>query len=91
MDEDAGVFLFAAFGDDERDAVYLALDAILEEDDGTVRFFYVGFECAKLERIAQADVADPDDYHIAWQLWQQVAPLRRVLIERSYANLSAKG
>ena len=88
--QDSGVFLFVAFGDDERDALYLPLDAVIEERDGSVRLFYVGLECAKLERIAAADVDDPDDYHIAWQLWQQVAPLRRDMIDRRFAHLAAR-
>lgn len=85
--QNVGVFLFVAFGDDERDAHYLPLDAVVEDRDGSIRFSYVGLECAKLEKIADAAVDDPDDYHIAWQLWQQVAPLRGPLIDRWYKRL----
>lgn len=83
--EGEGVFFFVAFGDDFRDALYLKVDAIAEERDGSIRFCSGGCECAKLEEIESADVEDSDDYKIAFQLWQQVAPLRQTVVERCFA------
>ena len=87
---DTGALLFVAFGEDERDAHFLAIDAITEERDGSIQFSHAGLACAKLEDIAGASVDDPDDYTIAWQLWQQVSPMRKALVNRCFAAIVEK-
>lgn len=89
--EDSGAFFFVAFGDGEHDAHYLRIDALAEDRDGCIRFFGGNEECAKLEEIAAAAVEDPEDYRIAWTLWQQVVPLRQALVDRCFAALVADG
>lgn len=87
---DSGAFFFIAFGDGERDAHYLRIDALAADRDGSIRFFRDEEECAKLEEIAAAAVEDPEDYRIAWTLWQQVAPLQQALVDRCFAALAAR-
>lgn len=86
--DETGVLFFIAFGDGARDARHLAIDTVTEESDGRIRFSIGGMLRAKLERVELAAVADPDDYRIAWQLWQQVAPLQRSVIDRSFTALT---
>lgn len=75
------VFWFAANGDAGADAHVLDFDDVILDDDG-LHFFLEGRRVAVLESIGRARVEDPDDFRIAWQIWQQVAPLRRPLIAR---------
>lgn len=83
---DSAVSVFIAFGDGPRDVRHFVLDDLVLEPDGGVSFRCTERICARLQAIERARVDDPDDYRIAWQLWQQVAPLRQTLIDRSYAE-----
>lgn len=85
-DEDTVLF-FVAYGEGPPDAWQLRFDSVVVEDDSSVSFSNEGRTMARLRRIEDADVVDPDDYRIAWQLWQQVVPLRRAVIERCYEAL----
>ena len=75
------VFLFAAHGDGVADARIVQFDDITVAEPGRMHFCSGNTVVAKLDRIALSDVEDPSDYQVAWQLWEQVAPLRRALID----------
>jgi hypothetical protein len=80
------ILWFPAFGDRAADAGGFSFhEASLEPSRIAFRHSR-GYELV-LSAIDAAPVDDRDDYRVAWQLWQQVAPLRRSLIERAYAQL----
>ena len=83
---DDRLFVFVAYGDAPKDAHILRFDQI-QLVGGTIRLAREDRTIAELSRIEDSLVDDPNDYRIAWQLWQQVAPLRRELIERCYEAL----
>lgn len=89
--EQGGVLAFAAYGEGPRDARHLRFDHAAYDGDATVWFSREGRMLATLRRIEDAEIEDPQDYRIAWQLWQQVAPLRRNVIDNSYTALGGNG
>ena len=80
---------FAAFGDSPRDAHRLEFTEAHAVQWHGICFLDGRVTAARLWTIDAAGVEDPDDYRVAWQLWQQVAPLRTALIEECYARLQA--
>lgn len=82
-----GLCWFAAFGDSPSDAHRLEFTETRVEQRGAIQFFRDQTTTGWLSTIDAAGVEDPDDYRVAWQLWQQVAPLRAKLIEDCYNRL----
>lgn len=80
------LFWFTAHGDRVEDGHVLDFDFACCADDGNVQFFRSGRLVGKLTGIAAANVEDPEDYTVAFSLWQQVAPRTHSLIERSRAR-----
>jgi hypothetical protein len=79
--------LFVAHGDAPADAHQLTFDDAIVNPRGSVTFLRNKHVVGALHPIEEADVDDPDDYRIARQLWQEVAPLRRELIARCFAAI----
>lgn len=80
------VFWFTAHGDREDDGHVLEFDRAEFLDGKGVEFLTDGKRVALLTEIARAPVEDPEDYSVAFSLWQQVAPRTRPLIQRSRAR-----
>lgn len=80
------MFWFTAHGDREDDGHVLEFDCAEILDGGRVQFLRRGKRVGLLSEIAQAEVEDPEDYSVAFSLWQQVAPRTRPLIDRSRAR-----
>jgi hypothetical protein len=74
---------FRAFGDRATDAASFSFDFARAEDARIVFRHSTGGEI-ELLAIDQAKLEDPDDYRVAWQIWQHVGPLHRRLIETAY-------
>jgi hypothetical protein len=83
------VFWFTAYGDTVADGHLLEFETTRASSAG-VYFLNKGQVAACLTNIDEAGVDDPDDYRIAWQLWQEVAPLRSGLIEEACAQLTGE-
>ena len=79
------IFWFAANGDTRADGHVLEFEEVETGSDGRVRFLREGILVGLLSPIERADVEDPDDYRVAWQIWQQVAPARHALIAEARA------
>jgi len=86
---DGAICWFAAFGDSPRDAHRLDFTEAQAVQRHGIHFVNERGATGYLSSIDAAGVEDPDDYRVAWQLWQQIAPLRTKLIESSYAQLQA--
>jgi hypothetical protein len=84
------IFWFTAYGDSPGDGHLLEFDDVRMVDGVGVSFSRREKIVGQLTRIEQAGVDDPDDYRIAWQLWQEVAPLRAAMIESSGATLAGE-
>jgi hypothetical protein len=82
------LFWFTAYGEALSDGHVLAFDALHVVDNASVYFSIGGNVVSCLTAIDHAQVDDPDDYRIAWQLWQEVAPLRRAMINDCCAALT---
>jgi hypothetical protein len=82
------VFWFAANGDSTADEHVLEFEQVEQKDDG-LHFFAGGRRVGLLSAIEEAAVEDPDDFRIAWQIWQQIAPLRGGLLERARHQCAA--
>jgi hypothetical protein len=78
---------FTAFGDAASDAHRIDFTEAQTVQRHGIHFVNEDMAAGYLSSIDAADVEDPDDYRVAWQLWQQIAPLRTKLIEDSYAQL----
>lgn len=76
------VFWFAANGDSDADVHTLEFEHVIRKRDG-LHFFHDGKQVGQLAPIDQAHVEDPEDFRVAWQIWQTVAPTRRALIDNS--------
>ena len=76
------VYWFAAHGDRDADAHLLEFEEV-DREGNHVHFLVSGKRVATIAAIDDTEVDDPDDFLIAWQIWQQVAPMRRMLLERS--------
>lgn len=85
------LLIFTAYGDAPTDAHRIHFDEALVHDSGNITFMCGGHVVATIQRIEDADIDDPDDYRIAYQLWRDVAPLYRPLIERCYDALQSPG
>lgn len=85
------LLLFPAFGDAPTDAHRVPFDEAVVHYGGKVTFLCGGHVVAAIERIEDADIDDPDDYRVAWQLWREVAPVYRPLIERCYEAVRSSG
>jgi hypothetical protein len=77
------MFWFTAHGDREDDGHVLEFDRAEFIDGEGVQFFRRGSRVGLLTAIGTAAVDDPEDYSVAFSLWQQVAPCTRPLIERA--------
>ncbi len=82
------LFWFTAHGDREDDGHLLEFDRA-ELGPGGIHFFRGDDRVGLLTEIAAAGVDDPEDYTVAFALWQQVAPRSRPLIERARGNYEA--
>ena len=77
------LFWFTAHGDREDDGHVLEYDRA-ELVDGAGVEFYRRDKCVGwLAEIARAEIADHEDYEVAFSLWQQVAPRAEPLLKRS--------
>lgn len=81
------VMWFVAHGDDETDAHGLVFDHVQLVDELGLCFMRDGRVQAYLSPIETAQVEDPDDYRIGWQIWREVAPLYDAMIERAFEHL----
>lgn len=77
------MFWFTAHGDREDDGHLLEFDRAEVMDGEGVQFFNAGKRVGLMTEIGRSDVDDPEDYSVAFALWQQVAPRTRPLIERA--------
>lgn len=80
------ILWFAAFGDQVSDAQSFEFH-YARVTGWSLHFRHSGGREMEMTPIEHAAVEDPDDYRIAWQLWQQVAPLRIALIRHAYDQL----
>jgi hypothetical protein len=83
------LFWFTAHGDREDDGHILEFDRAEFIDGHGVQFFRDAKRVGLLTDIAAADVDDPEDYSVAFALWQQVFPRTRLLIERARSQFEA--
>lgn len=80
------IFWFVAHGDVEDDGRLLEFDELRVLPRERIVFTRDSSVIAHLGSIDEADVEDPDDYRVAWGIWQQVGPTRGDLIARSRAR-----
>jgi len=78
------LLLFTAYGEGPADVHFVSFDEAIVNEEGSVTFLFQGHVVGAIHRIEDADVDDTDDYRIAWQLWQDVAPVHQPMIQRSY-------
>jgi hypothetical protein len=78
------LLIFTAYGDGPADVHCLRFDEALLNERGSIIFMCGGHVAGTIQCIEDSDVDDPDDYRIAWQLWQEVAPIYQPLIQRCY-------
>jgi hypothetical protein len=84
---DGCVCWFTAFGDSPGDAHRLDFsEAVVVQRHG-ICFMKERAAAGYLSTIDAADIEDPDDFRVAWRLWQQIAPLRTKLIEDCYTRM----
>lgn len=79
--------IFTAYGDGPSDAHLVRFDEVIVNEQGSITFLSAGHVVGAIHRIGDADVDDTDDYRIAWQLWQDVAPVHQPMIQRCYQTL----
>ncbi len=84
----ACVAFFPAFGDQAADLKSLTFDSLRLHPYG-VAFYRQGVVQAFVSAIREARVEDPDDYCVAWSLWQELHPLRQDLIDAAFARLDS--
>jgi len=77
-------FWFTAHGDCLEDGHVLAFDTAAPHGDGSLTFKFQHRPVAVLAPIDAADVADVDDYRIAFSLWRETGPVIRPLIDRCF-------
>lgn len=85
----AHVAIFPAFGDQASDLKSLHFDDLRLQPYG-VTFYKNGAIQAFVAAIREARVEDPDDYCVAWSLWQELHPLRQDLIDEAFDQLDAR-
>ena len=86
LDYDQSLAIFAANGDRASDAHVVRFDRVVEKDRA-VHFFTGEQHVAALVTIADADVDDPDDYKVGWEIWQHVAPMKRDFVSDVLSRL----
>lgn len=86
------IFWFNANGSDAHDANILEFDRATAAP-AEIGFVRAGKLVAVLSGIETAPVADRDDYRIAWQIWQQIAPMQQAKIKslRALHDLAVSG
>jgi hypothetical protein len=82
---DGELLIFTAFGEAPTDAHLVHFDDVIVHETGSMTFVRDGTVTGAIQPIDDADLDDPDDYRIAWQFWQDVAPLHRPRIEQCCA------
>ncbi|HVU33462.1 MAG TPA: hypothetical protein VHE61_08500 [Opitutaceae bacterium] len=85
------VFWFVAHGDAEVDGRVIEFDESQVLNRERIAFVRNRSVVAYLVSIENAGVEDPDDYHVAWQIWQQVAPAQSGFIARLLARHAELG
>lgn len=80
------LLLFAAFGERCEDVITIRNADVARVAENCIVWFQAGSPTFQLSEIERATLSDPEDYRIAWQLWQQIIPLKRSVIE-SYFDL----
>lgn len=80
---------FTAFGDKAEDALVLDFDHLEVRPIG-VCFIQDGAVVALLSQIEKSALEDPDDYRIAWQLWQDVRPLREGFMNAAFGSVATR-
>ena len=88
--KNGALLLFSAFGERNEDITCIHDANVARVGESGVMWFQSGAPIFQLSAIEHAPIADPDDYRIAWALWQQVVPLRRELIERCFDTIEAQ-
>src|SRR5207249_4014230 len=83
---DSQIMWFVAHGDSDRDAFALTFDEVRIVKNLGIGFIKGGVLRGYLTKISEAQVEDPDDYRIGWQIWKEVAPLHGAVIERAFAR-----
>jgi hypothetical protein len=81
------LFWFTAYGENQSDGRLLKFDDAPLIQNSVIYFAYGGKVVSQLSSIDQAEVDDPDDYKIAWRLWQEVMPLRQTMIDACCTSL----
>ena len=81
---------FVAHGEDEEDVHLLVFDQVQIVDGHGVCFLRQSEVLGYLTAIDHAQLDDPDDYRIGWQLWLEVAPLKTALIERALQRIPSR-
>jgi hypothetical protein len=76
--------VFPAFGEAPEDTLVLKFDHTAAYPFG-VAFCRGNDVCALLGPIEQARLEDPDDFKVAWQLWNEMEALRSGVTEYSIA------
>lgn len=81
--DESRVAVFPAFADRADDLKTLHFDSLGVHPYG-VAFSKEGAVQAFVAAIHEARVEDPDDYCVAWSLWQELHPLRQELIDEAF-------
>jgi hypothetical protein len=81
---------FPAFGDRETDAGEFSFH-YAHADTSRAEFRHAGGSVVEMIAIDETEVEDRDDYRVAWQIWQYVAPLHTKRIEAAYSRLAPHG
>ncbi len=79
------VFLFPAHGE-EGDEQILEFDRAVLLDTQIVGFIRGSDLVGQLAAISAAGLDDPDDYRVAWQIWQHVSPMMQEKIDQLRAR-----
>lgn len=82
------ILWFVAHGDSERDGHALSFEEIQVVPGTGIAFLQDGAVLAYLTSISSAQLEDPDDYLIGWQIWREVAPLHEAVMARAFARLT---
>jgi hypothetical protein len=81
------VMWFVAHGDSEADAHLLEFDRVQAVDTLGLCFLKDDRVIGYLAPIDAAQLEDPDDYRIGWQIWKEVSPLYDTMIERAFDRI----
>ena len=83
---DSAIAWIPAFADRPDDTRLFSFDQVQVRESRIV-FTNAGVTTAEIAAISAAVVDDPDDYRVGWQLWLEVAPLRRSFLESCFARV----